>query len=251
MKLIAHVAEGYQLDIQPARVDRDWMDAYSDGYAYGCLPMVMANQHGWEMRSPVAFTAIWNGGGNKDCLAILEDEDSAGQIVSYFGDGIITYRIPAVFRTEPDYDLLITGPANNPIDGATPLTGIIESDWLWSIPSVNWKMTRPEKAIRFKKGQPLGQIFPIRRGVLEDFEPEVRSLADEPELDGYMKEWGERRRAFNKELKDPESDASHRKWPGHYRRGTDMHGKPTAPASHRTRLRVKPFADLRRKPESD
>ena len=241
----------YEVDIRPAQAGRTWMDAYPERFAYGCLPMAIANQHGWEIRSPVAFTAVWNGGANRRSLAILEDEDSAGQIISYFGDGIITYNIPVVFRTEPGFDLLIQGPSNDPVHGATPLAGVVEADWLWSRPSVNWKMTQAGTAVRFKKGQPLCHIFPVRRGGLEAFEPEIRNLSDEPALADYMEEWAAHRTRFNQALKDPESPERKQKWPGHYRRGTDVHGKPVAPDSHRRRLRLKPFADLRGKPKTD
>jgi len=251
MKLVAYVADGYELDIRPARANRDWMDEYVERYAYGCLPMAMANQHGWEILSPTGFTAVWNGGANKDSLAVLEDEDSSGQIISHFGSGIITFKLPAVFCTEPGFDLYVMAPPNFPVHGASPLAGIVETDWVWTSISMNWKMTQPETAVRFRKGQPICQIFPIRRAEAEEFEPEKRSLSDEPALAEYMQEWGEKRRQFNKALKDPNSEERRAKWPGHYRRGADLSGQKIAPESHRNRLRLKTFSDLRTKPEKD
>lgn len=245
MKLVAYVVDGYELDIRPARADRSWMDAYPRRQAYGCLPMVMANMHGWEILSPIAFTAIWNGGDSKDSLAVLEDDGDSREIFSHFGSGIVSYKLPAVFSTEPGYDLVVQGPPNSPIEGATPLTGIVETDWLWSSISMNWKLTQPIKAVRFRKGQPICQIFPVRRGELEAFEPEIRSLSHEPALAEYIKEWSDLRRHYNEALKDPDSEERRKKWPGHYRRGVNLHGEKVAPDTHRTRLRLKPFMDRR------
>ena len=243
MKLIAYVADGYTLDIRPARADRAWLDDYVDRYGYGCLPLLIANQHGWEILSPVSFTAIWNGGKHKDCLAILEDESSNGQIMSFFGAGIITYKLPVVFRTEPGFDLFVQGPTNLPVDGASPLAGVVEMDWTSTIISMNWQMTRPNHAVRFRKGQPICLVFPVRRGELEAFEPEKRKLSDDPELAAYMQEWIRRRAQFSEALKDPESPERRQKWPGNYRRGTDVFDERAAPADHLTRLRLKPFED--------
>jgi uncharacterized protein DUF6065 len=251
MKLIAYVADGYDLDIRPARAERAWMDNYVEQYAYGCLPMVMANMHGWEVLSPVSFTAVWNGGAHRESLAIIEDEDSRGQVLSHFGSGIITFRLPAVFRTEPGYDLYIHGPPNFPVDGVTPLSAIVEVDWASTRVTMNWQMTQPGKAVRFRKGEAFCQIFPIRRAEIEAFEPVKRSLSEDPELSSYMQEWSALRAKFNEALKDPESEERRKKWPGTYRRGADQFGKKTAPESHRTRLRLKPFDDIRPKAESE
>lgn len=243
MKLIAYVMDGHELDIRPARPNRAWMDAYFERYAYGCLPLLMANMHGWEILSPISFTAIWNGGGDKDCVAILEDEDSNGQILSFFGGGIVTYKLPAVFRTEPGYDLFVQAPPNNPIDGVAPLAGVVEMDWATTIISMNWQLTRLNFAVRFKKGQPICQVYPVKRGELEAFEPEKRRLSDEPELAAYVDAWRERRREFQLALKDPDSPERRQKWPGNYRRGTDIFDGSAAPSDHLTRLRLKPFRE--------
>jgi Family of unknown function (DUF6065) len=39
MKLTAYVLEGHELDIRPAPVERGWMDATVDRFAYRCLPL--------------------------------------------------------------------------------------------------------------------------------------------------------------------------------------------------------------------
>lgn len=243
MKLIAYVKDGFELDIHPANSKRAFMDGYHGGYAYGCLPMLLANQHGWEIRSPVSFTAIWNGGDNKDCLAILVDGEDTGSIKSHFGHGIFSFSLPVVFRTEPGFDLVITGPPNAPVDGATPLTGIVEADWLNAFTAMQWQMTCPNKVVRFRKGQPLCQIYPSRREDIESFVPEIHRLSDDPALADYMGDWYSGRHAFNQALKDPDSPERKMKWSGNYRRGDNIYGEERAPDSHRTRLRLRGFSE--------
>ena len=46
MKLIAHVIDGHDVDIRPAPVERDWMDATNQRFAYRCLPLNIANAYG-------------------------------------------------------------------------------------------------------------------------------------------------------------------------------------------------------------
>ena len=43
MKLIAHVIDGHHVDIRPAPVERDWMEATNQRFAYRCLPLNIAN----------------------------------------------------------------------------------------------------------------------------------------------------------------------------------------------------------------
>lgn len=245
-RFIAYVRDGHELLIRPARAERAWMDAHADGHPYRCLPMRIANQSGWEVGSPVGFTAIWNGGAGKDCLAILPDEPT-DRIRSHFGGGIFTYLLPALFRLEPGYDLLVQGPPNMPVRGASPLSGIVEADWLVGAVSMHWQMTEPNRAVRFRKGDPLCQLVPVRRGEIEAFTPELRSLSDEPGLAAQLEEWSALRLELTAALKDPAAPPSSRRWPAQYRRGEDIRGRPAAPESHRTQVRPQPFADLRRK----
>ena len=56
MKLIAYLIDGHQMDIRPAPVEREWMDATGERFAYRCLPLNIANAHGWEILCPSSFT---------------------------------------------------------------------------------------------------------------------------------------------------------------------------------------------------
>src|SRR5437660_1467723 len=83
-----------------AAVDRDWMDASPQRFAYRCLPLNLANQAGWVIHNPVGFTAWWYGGLEKDRIVIEVDGGHQTQSVSsHFGSGTISFVIPYLFRT--------------------------------------------------------------------------------------------------------------------------------------------------------
>ena len=130
MKLIAYLPDGHRIDIRPAPVERDWMDVTGERFAYRCLPLNIANAHGWEILCPSGFTAVWNG--NQDLPAItitFDDPEEQRFAISHFGHGTLTFHIPCLFRIEPGWDLMAQGPINRPKDGIYALAGIIETDW--------------------------------------------------------------------------------------------------------------------------
>jgi TetR/AcrR family transcriptional regulator, transcriptional repressor for nem operon len=61
MKLIAHVIDGHHVDIRPAPVERDWLEATNQRFAYRCLPLNIANAYGWESLRNADFLAMWWG----------------------------------------------------------------------------------------------------------------------------------------------------------------------------------------------
>src|SRR5689334_8953002 len=56
---ICYLHEGWNPRIRPAEATRPWMDATPEAFAYRCLPLNIANAHGWEILSPCSFEAIW------------------------------------------------------------------------------------------------------------------------------------------------------------------------------------------------
>src|ERR1019366_6710170 len=48
----------------PCTQERAWMDVFTNRHAYRCLPLSIANTHGWELLVPAAFEVEWNGGEN-------------------------------------------------------------------------------------------------------------------------------------------------------------------------------------------
>jgi hypothetical protein len=48
MDLIGYLIDDRTVDIRPARDRRNWMNETQDSYAYRCLPLSIANDHGWR-----------------------------------------------------------------------------------------------------------------------------------------------------------------------------------------------------------
>lgn len=240
-KLVGYVTPGHTMQIRPAPLERSWMDTTNERFAYRCLPLNIANTHGWEILCPAGFTAIWNGGAGLDAISMQADAGTVLPASSHFGHGIVTFHIPCLFRTTPGFDLMVQGPINRPKDAIAPLTGVVETDWSPYSFTMNWLFTRPGVAVRFEQEEPYCHIFPLRRGEVEDVQPELRELSDDPALEREHERWMASRNQFNAELRRPGSQAQADKWQKLYYQGTDMEGRTIA-ADHRTRLRVKPFA---------
>ena len=240
-QLIAYVIDGHDLRIRPAPVEREWMDDTDQRFAYRCLPLNIANAHGWEILCPQAFSAIWDGRTGIDAIRIKAKAGVGPSAISHFGGGILTFHIPCLFRTEPGVDLFATGPINRPKDGIAALSGIIETDWSPYTFTMNWKFTRPNQRVHFEVDEPFCHLFPLARGSLESLTPEIRSLSANPELDREYRIWSESRNVFNAALADPASKAAQEKWQRTYFQGVCPSGAP-GPDGHRSRLRLRPFA---------
>jgi hypothetical protein len=190
MKLTAYVVDGHTIDIRPAPADRDWMDNIDQRFAYRCLPLTIANAHGWEILCAAGFIAVWDGGPALAAVTVTPDEGKISPALSHFGFGVLTFHVPCLFRTELGFDLMVSGPINRPKDAIAPLTGLIETDWSPYSFTMNWQFTRPKTAVRFEKGEPFCHIMPLRRGEIESVKPELRSLSDNPELKRQHDTWG-------------------------------------------------------------
>src|SRR5580692_10700224 len=83
-----HTVVDTPLDIAP--FNRDWMDDAHIRHPYRCLPLVIANQAGWILRSTSGFRAYWYGGPAKEDIEIRFDGAPDNRIVSHFGSGVIT-----------------------------------------------------------------------------------------------------------------------------------------------------------------
>jgi hypothetical protein len=240
MRLICYPTSGAAPKLVPAPVERDWMDRTNAGFAYRCLPLNIANAHGWLILNAAPFVAEWDGGMGLEAVAVRPaTSDTAVAAESHFGSGVLTFSVGALFRTEPGWDLVVTGPLNQPKDAIQPLTGIVETDWSPFSFTMNWKFTRKFAPVAFERDEPFCMIFPLQRGAIEQVEPEIRSFDADPEVRDAYTAWAESRRAFNAGLKVKGSKAEEEKWQKDYFRGSDRYG--ATPADHRTRLRVKSF----------
>ena len=248
LKLIAYpTSQQLTMQINPAQRWRDWINAMEERWANRCLPLLIANQAGWALLNQVAFEATWDGEPLRESVRI----DFAGEnppfptpVESHFGYGILTWSIPYLFRTPPGYNLLARGPANWPKDGVCPLEGIVETDWTFSTCTMNWKITRPNHAVAFDAGEPICVVVPQRRGELESFQPEIRSMRLDPETAAAAEQWARQRNDLNikKFLGQYSKDFAEYKyaWEQHYFRGKTAEGEQ-APV-HQTQLKLSEFS---------
>jgi hypothetical protein len=218
------------------------MDATPESFAYRCLPLNIANAHGWEVLTPCSFEAIWDGGADKDSVRIefpAETDRTRGP-VSLFGQGVITFHVEAIMRTPPGWNLWVSGSPNRPKDGIAPLTGIVETDWSPFTFTMNWRFTRPGHRVRFDAMEPFCFLFPVQRGAIETFEPAFAPLEGDPQTMARFTAWSQARDAFHIQMREDPPRAPSARWQKHYYRGTDLAGAELV-HDHQTKLRLKAF----------
>jgi hypothetical protein len=236
------------LKIIPASPDRFWMDFSTGGWANRCLPLRIANQSGWCILNDADFEVTWTGSNQLDGVKIkFTTGQRSESIHSMFGYGIVTWAIPYIFRTPPGFNLLVRGPANSPKDGVIALDGIVETDWLPYPFTMNWKITRPHRTVKFERDEPICMIMPIRRQDMEAFQPEIRNLGSDAELSRSYEAWKERRVALVNSFKERPREGGHNPTQGHYIRGEGVLGETTS--GHQTKLEVRMFAEVEPAPE--
>jgi hypothetical protein len=232
--------------IVPGNRWRDWMSATDDRHANRCLPLLMANQTGWVLLNPAPFTATWDGSDRGASLEVEYPADVPAEsriAKSHFGYGILTFVFDDLIQTPPGYNLLVRGPTNSPKDGICALDGLVETDWSAAPFTMNWKLTRPG-TVSFAKDEPFCQIIPQRRGELERFGAELRTLSSEPQLAKRFKAWSAYRSMVEVARRSGREtgDAGWRRlWMPDYFKGTSPSGESSP--GHQTTLRLASFAD--------
>jgi hypothetical protein len=192
------------------------MEDADQKFPYRCLPLVVANQYGWEILSTHHVRASWDGTSKPEGLYV---ENLYGDGVlhcdSHFGEGVLTFQIPFLFKTPDGWNLMVRGPTNSPKDGIVALDGIIETDWTHSTFTMNWRFTR-ECTVEFALGEPICMFFPIQRGVLERFRGELRALESNREFEGKFREWSANRDRFLWKLEKGKPQAIGQGWQKEY-----------------------------------
>jgi hypothetical protein len=226
---------------EPAPIEREWMETANVRFPYRCLPLVIANQAGWVLRSPATFEAYWYGGPNKEDVEIRFAGHVDNRITSHFGVGTVTFTIPFLFRTPPGINLWVKGPTNWIKDGVQPLEGIVEADWLVSTFTMNWKITRVCEWIRFDKGEPFCMLVPIPRGLSESLAPKRVSITSDPETEKAYRLWEKSRSGFLTGLGSRDPDALKKGWQKDYFQGKRPDGTGEF-EEHQTKLNLREFA---------
>lgn len=244
MDLKAYLYPGWQQRIRPANPRRFWMDDSPESFAYRCLPLGIAASNGWELLSPCGFEAWWTGGKDVDAVKVAVDPgfDDSLHPVAIFGMGVVTFHVHALFRTDPGWNLWVSGPPNDAKDGIAPLTGLIETDWSPYSFTMNWRFTRPDHRVRFEKDEPFAFIMPVERNKLADVKPTFLPIDDDPDFRAQYDKWSKSRDAFNASIKANPPATPAEKWQKLYYRGVDSDGCPRI-KDHQTKLRAPEFRD--------
>jgi len=235
------VADASGWEIAPASYQRRIMDETPGRGAYRCLPLSMANQAGWFIHSPVSFNAIWDGGVDPSSIKLTFDGDAqraARAVVTHFGTGIVTIRLPFIFRTPPGIGLLVRGAPNWPVTNFSALEGMVETDWNPASFTMNWKIVEPGKEVRFEKEWPACFIQPFDLNLPEKLGAARRPLADDPATHEDYIAWRSSRDTF---MNSPAKVKGG--WQKDYFQGYDAKGKPVA--SHRTNFQMARFERLK------
>ena len=241
-ELTCYLHEGWAPRIRPAAPTRDWMDDTPERFAYRCLPLAMANGHGWEIGSPCAFRARWDGGVGPEAVTIEADpaSDAHRRPVSLFGDGTLTFHVEGLIRTSPGWNLWISGPANMAKDGVAPLSGLIETDWSPYTFTMNWRFTRPGHWVSWNEDEAFCGFFPVPRSAPEAMEPRFQSLDAEPALAEAFAQWSASRAAFQAHVREHKPSAPADRWKKLYYRGVMPDGTRGS-IDHQTKTRSCPF----------
>ncbi len=248
MKLKCYALHEHPPVLAPARPHRRWMDAFPDRHAYRCLPLSIANASGWEVLCPTPIEIAWTGGEGAADLTITALKPLPGGrpiehfCRSNFTRGIVTFHTDYLFVTDPGWDLVATGPFNDPKDNACPLTGVIEADWLPYPFTMNWQILRPG-TVRFEEGEPFCFVFPTPKQALVGCEVEIHRLADHPELTRQHQAFRDAREDFIKRVVAGDQAATRQAWQRYY--FTGRHPDGTEVEGHLAKLRLQEPVDFR------
>ncbi len=242
LQLTAYRVSKSALELVTGEQRREWMDALPERFAYRCLPLLIANQAGWDLLSPTGFSVRWNGKPDLDAIKFKWDEGPVDSVASHFGSGVLTFTPGYLFRTTKDHNIWVKGTPNLFKDGIVPLEGIVETDWAPFTFTMNWKITRPKHWVRFEKGEPVCRIVPFPRHYLESFQPRTQDVAKDRRTAKQYLEWRESRAAFIDDLNARKEEAVEQGWQRTYVRGENMRGVRIK--DHQTKLRLRDFLPL-------
>ncbi|MDQ0458340.1 DUF6065 family protein [Rhizobium paknamense] len=238
---------GYAPVIRPAPLRREWMDATKEKLAYRCTPMTIANVSGWELVLPCSVRVNWNGRNGRDDLhiEIVAGEHPVSDVaISHFGSGIVTFFAGYLVQTDPGAVLMVRGSPNSPKDGACPLEGMVETDWLPFPFTMNWMMTRPGE-VTFNAGEPFSFLTPVNMSALDELQPELDSIDSNPSLFEECKAWQAARKSFNRKLSEGDPVALEQGWQRNYLQGRSF-GNLTATEFHLVKRKLRPVISSER-----
>lgn len=221
--------------IEPCTVKRPWMNNTTNSFAYRCLPLNIANQHGWAVYPNHEIVAMWDGLGI-DNENIKITKDGNGVASAHFGHRVLTFSFEWIVQTPPGWNLFVTGAPNFYINGISPLSGIIETDWAPYSFTMNWIFTQDMTTAVWTRKDPLCFLYPIQRGYIEEFNTQS-CILDEMDSD-FTHEYNEfckRRKHFNEVQRFEENREND--WQRMYYTGKTATGKKLID-DHQIKLRL-------------
>lgn len=204
------------LKVTPGHKKRQWMDDSQGKSAYRCLPLQIANTFGWDIYAPCDFIVTWDGGDGLDSMQVNFASEVIPFCHSSFGTGIFTIHTGYLFKTDPGWDMMCTGPVNEIITFASPITGIVETNWLNFTFTINWKLHKAG-SYQWNCNIPVARIFPIPHNY--EIEVERTTLSENPEIEKEYTIWCNDR---SKKIDD-----LHLSYKQEKTVGTVEHGKPS------------------------
>jgi hypothetical protein len=198
---------------------RDW---FID-HAYFCLPLTIANEHGFILKAAFDFSAIWNGDECPEAVKIFHDgpQPAYQQIKPHFGMGTITIETPWIIRTPKGVNTLIMNPPNYYIDGIIHMSACVETDNLRRNFTFNLKITRPNFLIEIKKDTPIGYMLPYPRHFIDKYQLKVdeevlsKEVINNERKTGYL---------FGRERSEIDAYSNKRRIGKRYMNGVDIYG---------------------------
>jgi len=177
----------------------------------------------------------------RDCGTLVRAALDTADCQAHFGYGVITFRPHWLFRTTEGHNLWVRGPANGDKDGALPLEGVVETDWLPYTFTMNWKMTRSRFPVLFRAGEPICSLVPYPRGYIETFDASTASIEADPELLRRYGAWHEAREGHKQRAQQTGATPRMAGSDKRYLRGRDTDG--VAYDAHQTSVTLDPFGD--------
>lgn len=228
--------------VQAASPKRDWMDEYK--HMYRCLPMTIANQNGWVINLPCNVYVTWFGGMDRTSMHFWVDPEynvPNQWVKCHFIGGVVTFEFDFLIHTTHKTNMIVRGAPNVFVDGAHPLEGVVETDWLPYTFTMNWKVTRTNQVVHFKKGMPICFIQPVPHNYSETFDFEIDYLENNSSLNEKYHEWNRQRMAFSEQRKLGDEK---REWQRDYFEGRDVKtGEVQEPDIHTSKLNLVNPAD--------
>lgn len=171
--------------VKPGSLKRDFLTETHQAHGYHCQPLSTANLHGWDFIIPHDIEVIWDGVSNTESTHVKVisggNLDNGVPIVeTTTANATVAFNLHCYIETDSNHYALLSGPPNTFIQGAKPMSALVRSDWYhYTSLQFCWRLTTPNKVIKFPAGTPFMRVINYPIGLLEDTEISVKIATDE------------------------------------------------------------------------